>query len=137
MTNAQYYYSYTGKGFYWLSADELNDENFPDDLMVISEDAHSALFEGQANGKYISHTPSGPLLVEQPEYTPEEWIALNENKKTRLMQTANMAIAPLQDAVDMDMATDDETVRLQEWKKYRVLLSRVDSSAPDWPLSPA
>ena len=53
------------------------------------------------------------------------------------MQTANMAIAPLQDAVDMDMATDDETVRLQEWKKYRVLLSRVDSSAPDWPLSPA
>ncbi|RXB07363.1 tail fiber assembly protein, partial [Escherichia coli] len=49
-------------------------------------------------------------------------------------------IAPLQDAVDLDMATDDETKLLLVWKKYRVLLMRVDTStAPDieWPTPPA
>ncbi|WP_424840312.1 tail fiber assembly protein [Serratia marcescens] len=37
------------------------------------------------------------------------------------------------------MATDVETRRLTEWKKYRVLLMRIDTSkAPDieWPTPP-
>ncbi|EOM6987716.1 tail fiber assembly protein, partial [Escherichia coli] len=49
------------------------------------------------------------------------------------------AIAPLQDAVDLEMATDDEQALLLAWKKYRVLLNRVDTStAPDveWPAVP-
>ncbi|MGG7053689.1 tail fiber assembly protein, partial [Salmonella enterica subsp. enterica] len=41
--------------------------------------------------------------------------------------------APLQDAVDLDIATDDEKVQLDEWKKYRVLVYRVDTTNPDWP----
>ncbi|EEU6178823.1 tail fiber assembly protein, partial [Salmonella enterica] len=46
-------------------------------------------------------------------------------------------IAPLQDAVDLDIATDDEKAQLDEWKKYRVLVNRVDTSNPDWPAQPA
>ncbi|ATZ10253.1 tail fiber assembly protein [Erwinia amylovora] len=56
------------------------------------------------------------------------------------MQSANNQIAPLQDAVDLDMATDVEKQTLADWKKYRVLLNRVDiSTAPniDWPPEPA
>jgi hypothetical protein len=37
------------------------------------------------------------------------------------------------------MATEEEMTALQEWKKYRVLLNRVDTStAPDieWPEKP-
>lgn len=63
-----------------------------------------------------------------------------EAKKTSLMQSANNQIAPLQDAVDLDMATDVEKQTLADWKKYRVLLNRVDiSTAPniDWPPEPA
>ncbi|MDE9518871.1 tail fiber assembly protein, partial [Xenorhabdus bovienii] len=48
-------------------------------------------------------------------------------------------IAPLQDAVDLGMATDSEQITLTVWKKYRVLLNRVDcSTAPDvkWPEQP-
>ncbi|EKK4595233.1 tail fiber assembly protein, partial [Escherichia coli] len=44
-----------------------------------------------------------------------------------------------QDAVDAGIATDEETSILTEWKKYRVLLMRVDTStAPDieWPTPP-
>ncbi|WNK67579.1 tail fiber assembly protein [Pantoea agglomerans] len=52
---------------------------------------------------------------------------------------ANRAIAPLQDAVDISIATDEEITRLAEWKRYRVALSRIDTStAPDieWPARP-
>lgn len=62
-----------------------------------------------------------------------------EQKKSELMAVAERAIAPLQDAVDLGMATDAEAALLLEWKKYRVLLNRVDiSKAPDiaWPDKP-
>ncbi|ENC0044836.1 tail fiber assembly protein, partial [Shigella sonnei] len=48
-------------------------------------------------------------------------------------------IAPLQDAVDLEIATEEENSLLEAWKKYRVLLNRVDTStAPDieWPEEP-
>ncbi|EFW7230861.1 tail fiber assembly protein, partial [Shigella flexneri] len=45
-------------------------------------------------------------------------------------------IAPLQDAVDLDMATDDETKLLLAWKKYRALLMRVDIKNTEWPKKP-
>ncbi|EAA8046926.1 tail fiber assembly protein [Salmonella enterica] len=35
------------------------------------------------------------------------------------------------------MATDEEKVQLVEWKKYRVLVNRVDTINPDWPDKPA
>lgn len=62
-----------------------------------------------------------------------------ENEKLQLMQEAAKQMAPLQDAVDLDIATDDEIALLNKWKKYRVLLNRVDTSlAPDitWPEMP-
>ncbi|MDM3007568.1 MULTISPECIES: tail fiber assembly protein [unclassified Citrobacter] len=63
-----------------------------------------------------------------------------QNTKASLMQEANNTIAVLQDAVDLDMATDDDVKLLTAWKKYRVLLSRVKpEDAPDinWPEQPA
>ncbi|HEC8433230.1 TPA: tail fiber assembly protein [Salmonella enterica subsp. enterica serovar Newport] len=56
-----------------------------------------------------------------------------EETKSRLLQMASEKIAPLQDAVDLDIATDDEKAQLDEWKKYRVLVNRVDTTSPDWP----
>ena len=65
---------------------------------------------------------------------------LAQRVKTDLLNTANNEIAPLQNAVDLGMATDEEKTRLTAWKKYTVLLNRVDlSKAPDivWPNQPA
>lgn len=55
---------------------------------------------------------------------------------------ADAAIAPLQDAVDIDEATTDEEARLKLWKKYRVALSRLPEQEGypneiDWPAPPA
>ncbi|WP_337029750.1 tail fiber assembly protein [Pantoea agglomerans] len=52
---------------------------------------------------------------------------------------ANRVIAPLQDAVDISIATDEEITRLAEWKRYRVALSRLDPSNAlgiEWPKKP-
>ncbi|EFN0069270.1 tail fiber assembly protein [Escherichia coli] len=51
-----------------------------------------------------------------------------EETKNSLMQVASEHIAPLQDAVDLEIATEEERSLLEAWNKYRVLLNRVDTS---------
>ncbi|MCM5989242.1 tail fiber assembly protein [Klebsiella pneumoniae] len=66
-------------------------------------------------------------------------IADAELRRSTLLSEAGTAISPLQDAVELDMATDEEKSRYDAWRKYRVLLMRVDTSlAPDinWPEPP-
>ncbi|HAG0976432.1 TPA: tail fiber assembly protein [Salmonella enterica] len=60
-----------------------------------------------------------------------------EETKKQLLQLATDKIAPLQDAVDLGLATDEEKNQLAEWKKYRVLVNRVDTSSPIWPEIPS
>lgn len=68
---------------------------------------------------------------------PIDYVEEAQRKKLEFLNQANNVIATLQDAVQLDMATDKELATLQEWKKYRVLLSRVDVSKPVWPERPA
>ncbi|WP_283107522.1 tail fiber assembly protein [Pseudomonas entomophila] len=55
---------------------------------------------------------------------------------------ADSAIAPLQDAVDLDDATDAEAALLKDWKRYRIALNRLPDqpgypNTIDWPAPPA
>ncbi|MNJ77635.1 Caudovirales tail fiber assembly protein [compost metagenome] len=55
---------------------------------------------------------------------------------------ADDAIAPLQDAVDLEEATEAEAAKLKAWKKYRIALIRVPDqpgypNTIDWPAPPA
>ncbi|MEE1868480.1 tail fiber assembly protein, partial [Pseudomonas auratipiscis] len=55
---------------------------------------------------------------------------------------ADSAIDPLQDAVDLDEATEAEAAELKAWKKYRIALIRVPDQPGypdtiDWPAPPA
>ncbi|ECT9573668.1 tail fiber assembly protein [Salmonella enterica] len=59
-----------------------------------------------------------------------------EGTKSRLLLMASGKIAPLQDAVDLDEATDKEKASLLAWRKYRVLVNRLDTTNPDWPYVP-
>lgn len=66
-------------------------------------------------------------------------IANQKSHKTSLMQNANEVIAPLQDAVELDVATDEEKQRLLGWKTYRIALSRIDAADGEqisWPPLP-
>ncbi|WP_387467874.1 tail fiber assembly protein [Photorhabdus sp. RM323S] len=62
-----------------------------------------------------------------------------KQQQTTLLRKANETLSLLQDSVDLEVATEAEEAALLEWKKYRVLLSRVDTSqAPnvEWPKQP-
>ncbi|ADW76593.1 tail assembly chaperone gp38 (plasmid) [Rahnella aceris] len=87
-------------------------------------------------------------LIPPAAKTPEEVlaeqnagkVAVNTAKKTELIAAATDRISVLQDAVDLEMATEDEAAALPLWKKYRVLLSRVDVQSPApivWPDKPS
>ncbi|ATP44442.1 phage tail protein [Pseudomonas putida] len=59
-----------------------------------------------------------------------------------LRQVADSAIAPLQDAVELEEATEAEAAALKDWKRYRIALSRLleQPGYPeliDWPAQPA
>ncbi|MBT0721055.1 tail fiber assembly protein [Rosenbergiella collisarenosi] len=60
------------------------------------------------------------------------------DQQRKLIKIAAEKIAPLQDALDLEIATEEETQRLKEWKRYRVMLSRVElnTDAVIWPEQP-
>lgn len=72
----------------------------------------------------------------------DQLLAIVSSEIGQHRSVADSAIAPLQDAVDLDMATEDEKSLLLAWKRYRVELSRVSAQpgypgAVDWPVPPA
>ncbi len=99
---------------------------------------------------------SDTLTFEKPathfdKWTGKEWVTdeaavkasqIEQAEKQRdiLRQHANEIATLLQHTVDIEMATEEEKVALMAWKKYFVLLSRVDIlQAPDieWPEQPS
>lgn len=76
------------------------------------------------------------------EREAQELVAQAELETSRLRKVADDAIAPLQDALDLDEATEAEVQRLKAWKRYRVALNRLPDQPGypgeiDWPAPPA
>ncbi|HCD5428676.1 TPA: tail fiber assembly protein, partial [Enterobacter bugandensis] len=74
------------------------------------------------------------------QLTREELIQQAETRRGELLAEASDVIAPLQDAFELGIATNEEAATLLLWKRYRVTLNRLDfSTAPDidWPERPA
>ncbi|OCG24659.1 hypothetical protein A9G11_03120 [Gilliamella sp. wkB108] len=61
------------------------------------------------------------------------------SQKSQLISEANEKISYLQDALDAEIATEQEILALNQWKKYRVELNRIDVEQADkiqWPEKP-
>ena len=69
-------------------------------------------------------------------YTAEELQQQAENRKARLLTDAEYVILPLERAVRLNIATEEERTRLEAWERYSVLVSRVDPANPEWPEMP-
>ncbi|MDK1334445.1 tail fiber assembly protein [Cronobacter turicensis] len=136
------FFSATTNGFYpeQMRADYEQQQCWPDDAREVSVSWYQYLLESQTGGKVITSNEYGqPVLSDPPQPDQETLAALAASKKAALVRAAGDAIAPLQDAVNLGMATDKEKMRLTEWLQYRVLLNRIDTSAaPDitWPEVP-
>ncbi|ELR5270852.1 tail fiber assembly protein [Providencia rettgeri] len=82
---------------------------------------------------------NGKKWVTDTEAQKAALVAEAENEKTQRLNEANNTIAYLQDSIEVGLDDDDYESKLKDWKKYRVLLNRVDTStAPniDWPVKP-
>ena len=55
-------------------------------------------------------------------------IKQNKSLKNSLLNEANENISILQDAIDLDMSEDGDEEKLKAWKKYRILLNRINVS---------
>jgi len=74
-----------------------------------------------------------------PTTEAENAVLIASSRLAAEMDVANRTIAPLQDAVDISIATNAEIARLAEWKRYRVKLSRIDINKAldsEWPERP-
>ena len=78
--------------------------------------------------------------VERAVQLEEIKTALDARVQTET-QRANQVITPLLDAVELEIATEEETAQYNAWRRYRVLLSRVPTQSGyptdvDFPVAP-
>ncbi|MEQ7920258.1 tail fiber assembly protein [Xanthomonas sp. WHRI 1810A] len=83
-----------------------------------------------------------PPMASEPAHLPADPLEDALAEYARLRALADFVVAPLQDAVDVDEATDDDIALLKAWKKYRVALNRVTDqpgypATINWPAAPA
>lgn len=135
-------YSPSTRGFYPSDLLEAYEQagSLPDDLIEVPRDIYDALMAAQTNGKSIVPGADGKPVVVDHVVSPEDGRALNAKIRDGLLSEAAIRIAPLQDASDLAEILSAEQDALLAWKRYRVLVSRVDTGVypanwPDKPLS--
>lgn len=131
-------YLFTGTGW------QLEEDHRGETVYSVENKQESVVdYIGPVRDGFVVVAPTSPFdkwdgqkWVTDAEAQHAADVASAEQKKAFLLAEANIAIAPLQDAFDLDMATDAEKALLLAWKKYRVLLMRVDTTKPVWPTLP-
>ncbi|ENC1406420.1 tail fiber assembly protein [Escherichia coli] len=145
---------YTEDGKNWY--EEV--KNFQPDTIKIVYDANNIIVAITKDASTLN--PEGYSVVEVPDitanrraddsgkwmfrdgavvkriYTADEQQQQAESQKAALLSEAESVIQPLERAVRLNMATDEERTRLEAWGRYSVLVSRVDTANPEWPQKP-
>lgn len=134
-------------------------DNLPSDVAEITEEQYVMLLTGinsqkvayLVDGEYIL-SPEKPDAYHTWDSSSLAWVISDEMKvkksadtidnneriKTTKMSSGQSQVNPLQYAVDLSIATDDEVTKLKEWKIYLVELNRVDTTQEniEWPSEP-
>ncbi|HCH7988783.1 TPA: tail fiber assembly protein [Citrobacter freundii] len=132
-------YAFSNGNFYPLSMQEVYETagTWPTEYIEVEESVFVEFSATPPDGKIRGTGDDGmPAWVDIPPRTQEEIVAEAELQKANLRLLADSEIDWRQDAVDAGIATVEETAALAEWKKYRVLLMRVDTAKPVWPTPP-
>ncbi len=136
-----YVYSAEKNAFYPLSMleDYAAVGAWPDDGIDVDEAVFQAYTGQPPEGKQRGSSKGLPCWVDIPPPTAEQLRASAERRKASLMASAAKAMAPLQDAVKLGIATEEEAALLKRWEIYRVQLYRInpqDAPEIDWPVAP-
>jgi len=126
----------------------LNADKYVDGMQVAVTQAEADSFDSQglielAKDKFEAIGQDCQLIDGDVVKGPPMVVTLNTEARQAILavrlREASEKVQTLQDAVDLDMATEEEKTSLTAWKKYRVLLSRVDAIAQapeEWPQQP-
>ena len=128
-------------------------KNFQPDTIKIVYDANNIIVAITKDASTLN--PEGYRVVEVPDITANrraddsgKWMfrdgavvkriytADEQQQQAALLSEAESVIQPLERAVRLNMATDEERTRLEAWERYSVLVSRVDTANPEWPQKP-
>ncbi|WP_099112372.1 tail fiber assembly protein, partial [Escherichia coli] len=150
--NIKWLYSADGKNWY------EEQKNFQPDTLKMVYDHNGVIIAITRDASTLN--PEGFSVVEVPDitanrrtddsgkwmfkdgavvkriYTADEQQQQAESQKAALLSEAESVIQPLERAVRLNMATDEERTRLEAWERYSVLVNRVDTANPEWPQKP-
>lgn len=133
--------------------DEINHE-IPVDSMEITAEQHNELYNAINSGCIIfndlTYSEPKPSMFHKWNNEARKWVEdVNERAqyfyeqniitKNSLINEANIKISTLQDIIDLDMQESDEEMQLKLWRKYRIMLTRVDTDNTtdiEWPKKP-
>ncbi|MBA8090517.1 tail fiber assembly protein [Citrobacter sp. RHBSTW-00089] len=141
MKNQIFVYSAKENAFYFAGSEAVFGTSWPVDAVSIEQSIFDEFAVTPKDGKRrVAGADGLPAWEDIPPPSDEDIkadaIAEAERKKSSLKAAASAEISWRQDAVDAGIATEEETAALSEWKKYRVLLMRVDTAKPVWPTPP-
>ncbi|AMP13687.1 tail fiber assembly protein [Collimonas pratensis] len=124
--------------------DDIQYTSRPDDLIDISQQDFYLAMARQSCETFsvINGNVVVKPLPPPPPLTDAQLIDEATAKRDELLANAADSVAPLQDAVDLAIATSAETALLKSWKQYRVDVNRVQNQAEyphviNWPVPPA
>ncbi|MVF06599.1 tail fiber assembly protein [Serratia marcescens] len=123
----KYKFSATTTGFYPVGLLEHyeNAGTLPADLVDVADDVYIEFTGPIPEGKVRGSNKKGhPVWVPAPQPTLEQLRRQAAYQKQQGLAEAEAIIVPLARAVKLNMATDEEKVKLEAWERYSVLLSR-------------
>lgn len=99
-------------------------------MIYTSQEYAEMAIKANEEGKALKEVKGKLKLVEPApiHLSDEQIVSQNKAIKISLINKANEKIAILQDVIDLDMQESNEDEQLKNWKKYRILLTRVDTS---------
>lgn len=119
--NNMFFSASTG-GFY---ATEIHGENMPFDVVEITAEQHSALIEGQSDGKVITSDGNGfPILID-PVITPEQLQQQTNAAARQYLASTDWIVRRHNDELDMGETTtltNEEYIQLLIERKQKRLL---------------
>ncbi|CNB99859.1 MULTISPECIES: tail fiber assembly protein [Yersinia pseudotuberculosis complex] len=136
-----YFFSENTNSFYPSSLKQsyINAKTWPTDAIQVDNSIFIEFTATPPHGKIRGSNGGVPVWINLPAPPHSELVACADIKKSQLKGAADSEIDWRQDAVGGGYAEDHEIAELAAWKKYRVLLMRIDTSkAPDidWPRKP-
>lgn len=126
----------------------ISTDAFPD-AIEITDDQYVEALEGMCSGLVVNvdngFSIAPPVAPEPPPVVPpslEELSQIASAERDMRLAEAAFRIAPLQSAVDINVATAAELALIVQWKTYQVALNRIQDQSGfptsiTWPDQPA